>query len=71
MAFRSDDQDYHWPRPSHSPRGHRPDQPPGLAHGESSESLSLYDTLRELAATVAGFIGVILLIVAAVKFLHG
>jgi hypothetical protein len=66
MAFRSDDQDYRWPRP-----GRHPDQPPELARGESSESLSLYDTLRELAVTVAGFIGVIVLIVTAVKFLHG
>lgn len=70
MAFRSDDQDYRWlsGRGGASPR---PDQRHELAGSDSADSLSLHDTLRELAVTIAGFVGVILLIVTAVKFLHG
>jgi hypothetical protein len=66
MAFRSEDQDYRWPLP-----GHQPDLRHEHAQSESSDSLSLQDTLRELAITVAGFVGVILLITTAIKFLHG
>ena len=67
MAFRSDDQDFRWPRP----RGNRQDQEhPELARSDAGESLSLHDTLRELAVTIAGFVGVILLITAAVGALH-
>jgi hypothetical protein len=66
MAFRSDDQDYRWPY-----SGQRPEQRDDLARDDVPDSLSLYDTLRELAVTVAGFIGVILLITTALKFLHG
>jgi hypothetical protein len=70
MAFRSEDQDYRWPS-GRGGAGHHPDQRHELARGDSADSLSLRDTLRELAVTVAGFVGVILLIVTAVKFLHG
>jgi len=65
MAFRSDDQDYRWPR-----RGDQPQQRQELARSDAAESLSLPDTLRELAVTVAGFVGVILLIIAAVSAFH-
>ncbi|HXE29413.1 MAG TPA: hypothetical protein VN656_12920 [Stellaceae bacterium] len=65
MAFRSEDQDYRWSQPS------RPDQQHELSRGETSDSFSLHDTLRELAVTIAGFVGVILLIMTAVKFLQG
>ena len=67
MAFRSDDQDYRWPRPG---------SPPQLQHGhefarsDAAESLSLRDTLRELAVTIAGFVGVIVLTIAMVRALH-
>lgn len=66
MAFRSDDQDYRWLQPNRGPEPRHE-----LARGESSDSLSLHDTLRELAVTVAGFVGAILLITTAVKFLQG
>ena len=65
MAFRSDDQDYRW--------SHRSDprqQQHELARGDATESLSLRDTLRELALTVAGFVGVIACIIAVVSALH-
>ena len=62
MAFRSDDQDYRWPR-----RGDQPQQRQELARSDAAESLSLPDTLRELAVTIAGFVGVILLIIAAIS----
>ncbi|HEY1506799.1 MAG TPA: hypothetical protein VGF92_21025 [Stellaceae bacterium] len=64
MAFRSDDQDYRWP----SDRLRQRDE---QTRGDTADSLSLHDTLRELAITIVGFVGVILLIVTAVKFLHG
>jgi len=63
MAFRSDDQDYRW----HSPGTGQEARPDG-ARSDSGDSLSLHDTLRELAVTIAGFVGVILLILAAVRF---
>jgi hypothetical protein len=64
MAFRSDDQDYRWPRPG-AGRTARPDH----SRSDSSNSLSLQDTLRELAITIIGFVGVILLITAVVSAL--
>jgi hypothetical protein len=66
MAFRSDDQDYRWPKPGES----RDDRhsPASRDRDLSSDSLSLVDTLRELAFTIAGFVSVILLIIAAVHF---
>jgi hypothetical protein len=60
MAFRSDDQDYRWPQRD-ADSGHQP-------RSDSDNSLSLYDTLRELAVTVIGFVGVILLITAVLSF---
>lgn len=69
MAFRSDDQDYRW-----SPQDHRRgERQSGAGQDEdaSTDSLSLHDTLRELAVTIAGFVGVIVLIVAVVRALHG
>ncbi len=69
MAFRSDDQDYRWPS-----SGHRQDDRQGRASHDreaSSDSLSLQDTLRELAVTIVGFVGVILLITAVVSAFHG
>lgn len=65
MAFRSDDQDYRWPRP-----GERPEQQHEVARGDAADSLSLGDTLRELAVTIAGFVGVIVLIIVVVSALH-
>ncbi len=67
MAFRSDDQDYRWP-----PSGHGRDdrQRQASQDRDVSESLSLQETLRELAVTIAGFIGVIVLIIAAVSALR-
>jgi hypothetical protein len=47
------------------------DQDYRWSRGETSDSFSLHDTLRELAVTIAGFVGVILLIMTAVKFLQG
>jgi hypothetical protein len=64
MAFRSADQDYRWSQP-----GHRPDRQPELERGDdAADSLSLEDTLRELAVTISGFVGVILLIIAVIHF---
>jgi hypothetical protein len=66
MAFRSDDQDYRWPS-----RGRGPDDRHSRASQDrdvSTDSLSLQDTLRELAVTIVGFVGVIVLIIAAVSF---
>jgi hypothetical protein len=65
MAFRSDDQDDRWSRP-----GDRLQQHQEPAHSDAVDSLSLHDTLRELAITVAGFVGAILLIIAAVSAFH-
>jgi len=67
MAFRSDDRDYRFPSAG---RG-RDDRPSQADREASDNSLSLGDTLRELAITIAGFVGVIVLITVAVKFLHG
>ena len=67
MAFRSDDQDYRWPQRSTGRDTDSRHQP----RSDSGDSLSLSDTLRELGLTVAGFVGVILLITAVVKFLRG
>ena len=67
MAFRSDDQDYRWPRPGDLPQlqhGHE------FARSDAAESLSLRDTLRELAITIAGFVGVIVLTIAMLSTLH-
>lgn len=65
MAFRSDDQDYRWAPPGdHPQRRHEP------ARSDAADSLSLGDTLRELAVTVVGFVGVILTIIAAVSAFH-
>lgn len=68
MALRSDDQDFRWPPPGGDPQqqNHRE-----LARGDAGESLLLPDTLRELAVTIAGFVGVIMLISAVVGVLHG
>ncbi|HWE76835.1 MAG TPA: hypothetical protein VG328_26965 [Stellaceae bacterium] len=63
MAFRSDDHDDRWPQrgTGRKPRsGHQP-------RSDSGDSLSLYDTLRELAVTIIGFVGVILLITAVLS----
>jgi hypothetical protein len=60
MAFRSDDQDFRWPH--HGDRPHRQEHHE-LARGESEE-LSLSDTLREIAVTIAAFAGVIVLTIA-------
>ncbi|HEX3971311.1 MAG TPA: hypothetical protein VHX19_08305 [Stellaceae bacterium] len=63
MAFRSDDQDYRWPQHGagrDTRSGHQP-------RSDSGNSLSLHDTLRELALTVVGFVGVILLITAVLS----
>ena len=65
MALRRDDQDYRWPRSSERPQP-RDEQ----ARGEVADGLSLQDTLRELAVTVAGFVGVIVLVIAAIGALH-
>jgi hypothetical protein len=66
MAFRSDDQDYRWAPPRHG----RDDQSRASADQDMSlDSLSLQDTLRELAVTVGGFVGVIVLIIAVVSAL--
>jgi hypothetical protein len=69
MAFRSDDQDYRW---SSSGRD-RDDRQGRVGHNRdtSSDSLSLRDTLQELAVTIVGFIGVIVLITALVSAFHG
>ena len=69
MAFRSDDQDYRW---SSSGRD-RDDRHGRVSHNRdtSSDSLSLRDTLQELAVTIVGFAGVILLITALVGAFHG
>ena len=67
MAFRSDDQDFRWPPPGGHPHQQEHDR---FAHSDAAESLSLHDTLRELGVTLAGFVGVILLIAAAVSALH-
>lgn len=68
MGFRSEDQDYRWPRPSDHPQ---PREHHARAHSDAGESLSLPDTLREVAVTIVGFGGVILLIAAVVRALHG
>jgi hypothetical protein len=67
MAFRSDDQDYRWP-----PQGHGRDDRQSRASEDPdvSTELSLQHTLRELAVTIVGFVGVILLIIAAVSAFH-
>ena len=62
MAFRSDDQDYHWRRPD-TGRDARSER----ARSDAGDSLSLHDTLRELGVTIAGFVIVIALITAAVS----
>jgi hypothetical protein len=62
MAFRSDDQDYRWPRP-----GDRPQPQEGSARRDAADELSLRATLRELAVTIAGFVGAILLIIAMIS----
>jgi hypothetical protein len=69
MAFRSDDQDYRWPHPGHGRRDQQgqADRDQEASHG----SLSLSDTLRELAVTILGFVGVIVLIIAAVSYFRG
>jgi hypothetical protein len=69
MAFRSDDQDYRWRSAGHG----RDDRQGRAGHDRevSSDSLSLQDTLRELAVTVVGFIGVVVLITALVSAFHG
>ena len=56
MAFRSDDPDFRWPRPRE-----------GSTRRDAADELSLHATLRELAVTIAGFVGVILLIIAMVS----
>jgi hypothetical protein len=66
MAFRSDDQDYRWSQRS-DPRHQQQHE---LVRGDAVESLSLRDTLRELALTVAGFVGIIACIIAVVSALH-
>ena len=67
MAFRSDDQDYGWP-PAGQDRDGRQRQ--ASQDRDVPDSLSLQDTLRELAVTIAGFVGVIVLIIAVVSALH-
>ena len=65
VAFRSDDRDYRWPLPGQNPAERR-----GRAHSDEDDtasSLSLSDTLRELAVTVIGFVGVVVLIIALVS----
>ena len=65
MAFRSDDQDYRWP-----PQGAGRNRQPEGVRSDSGDSLSLHDTLRELAVTIIGFVGVIVLITAIVSALR-
>jgi hypothetical protein len=65
MAFRSDDQDYRWPRPGRGQSGASRDQ------DAPSDPLSLQDTLRELAVTIVGFVGVIVLITVVVTYFRG
>ena len=65
MAFRNDDRNFEWPQPGH----HRANWPQRHAGDEQDDTkLSLNDTLRELAVTVVGFVGVIVLIVALVSY---
>jgi hypothetical protein len=52
-------------------RVRRLEQQDALARGDTPESLSLHDTARELGLTAAGFIGVIVLIITAVRFVPG
>lgn len=68
MAFRSDNREESLPLPGQSPaprRRARPDE------DDAGGSLSLSDTLRELAVTIVGFVGVIVLIIAIVDAFHG
>lgn len=69
MAFRSDDQDYRWAPPG---RG-RDDRQSRVDRDQdtSMDSLSLQDTLRELAVTIVGFVGVVVLITAVVSYFRG
>jgi len=68
MAFRNDDRNFDWPNPAQR-REHWPQR---LAGAEPDENkLALSDTLRELAVTILGFVGVILAIVALVSALYG
>ena len=68
MAFRNDDRNFEWPHPAqrreHWPQRRSSDEP-------DETKLSLHATLRELAVTILGFVGVIVAIVAAVSALHG
>ena len=66
MAFRSDDRDFRWP-----PCGSFPQQQQqhALAHRDAGERLSLPDTLRELAVTILGVVGVILVVTTVVSAL--
>ena len=65
MAFRSDDQDFRWPSPGHGQDDRQ--SRAGRGHDASHESLSLGDTLRELAVTILGFVAVIVLLIAVVS----
>ncbi|HLI19501.1 MAG TPA: hypothetical protein VKV32_00175 [Stellaceae bacterium] len=65
MVFRDDDRHYRWPLPNRSASGGE------TAREDAATSLSLKDTLTELALTVIGFAAVILLITAAVGALYG
>ena len=73
MAFRSDHGDESrreesLPLPGQGPALRRRAHPD---EDDAGSSLSLSDTLRELAVTIVGFVGVIVLIIAIVDAFHG
>jgi hypothetical protein len=68
MAFRSDSREESLPLPGQSPAPRRRAHPD---EDDAGSSLSLSDTLRELAVTIVGFVGVIVLIIAIVDAFHG
>jgi len=66
MVFRSGNEDFGRPLPARN----REDWPQRAGREPDENSLSLSDTLRELAVTILGFVGVIVLIIAAVSYFH-
>ena len=68
-AFRSEEQDYRWPLPGQNPAERRKRARPD--EDDAASSLSLSDTLRELAVTIVGFVGVVVLIIAIVSAFRG
>jgi hypothetical protein len=68
-AFSSDDQNRRWPLPGQNPAA--PRRRARSDEDEAALSRSLADTLRELAVTIVGFVGVIVLIIAIVSAFRG